>query len=280
MSNTNFYWFNFFCYKLAHYFFNIYKKKIRKIYFGDLKNFKIYSILIFSQVLGFYEKKILSIVKKLARDTDTSSTSSDTKSAFINLGANNGYTALFLSKILPNATIFSCEANKILYKDFNFSIKLNKIKNIVNLPYTISYKKNLFNYKKDGMFEKVNELKNSENFNQYNKFLNNSISFKEFLTKIKINTFNNIGLFIDIESFEIDILLNEKIEIFNKFYLIIIECHSSEILKKYIKNLRLKKFVIKKKFIDKKSKKLQVQIIPNNHHNSTLIIYNKNLKIN
>jgi FkbM family methyltransferase len=271
---------NSFFYKLAHYFFNIYEKKIRKIHFGVLKNFKIYSILIFSQVLGFYEKKIFSIVKNLARDTDTSSTSSDRKSAFINLGANNGYTSLSLSKILPNAIIFSCEANKILCKDFNFTIKLNKILNIINLPYAISYKKNLFNYKKDGMFEKSMNLKIEKNFSKYNKFLNNSISFNELLKKIKINKFNNIGLFIDIESFEIDILLNEKIEIFNKFYLIIIECHSSEILKKYIKYLDLKKFVIKKKFIDKKSKKLQVQIIPNNHHNSTLIIYNKNLKIN
>jgi len=255
-------------------------KKIHTIYFGNLKGTKIKSQLIFGQLFNFYEKKLFNFISSLiVKNTDC-----------INLGAHNGYSSLKLAKIIDiNSSVFSYEASLDLYFDFCQTIKLNKIKNIKLFNYTIFYLKSnskisqsdisgmiAKNYHKQNNNLVVNNFpeRGSKGRGSGENIIKFGVKkkFSQILKEIKL--IYNKFLFIDIEGFEEDIIDNESANIFDEFYLVVIEYHSNEILKKIIKKIiKPKKFKLCNS-INKSQKDLVYKIISKGDNIGHIIFYN------
>jgi FkbM family methyltransferase len=272
--------------KIADLFFQFLNKRVKKsvyiIQFGILKNTKIYSKLIFGQIFGFYEFKLFKLIATLI-NKNTECT---------NLGAYNGYSALKLKKlILPHLRILAYEANEDLYLDFFKTIDLNKITGIELFHNTISYGDANFKIDSSEMISKdynINKIKKNEAIRSQQEVspkvgelstirLGVPKTLKEVHDSIK--SLSNQILFADIEGFEEDIIDNEDINVFDKYYLVVIEYHSQNILKKYIdKLLTVKGFKLTKK-IYKYEKNLVYQIIQRNSENGHLVFYNPKIVI-
>ena len=84
------------------------QKRFYKILFGELRGTKIFSQLVIKQILGLYEKNLYKKIKEQIKELEI----------IIVLGNHNGYSALKLRCIYPNAKIITVEANKKLCEDF------------------------------------------------------------------------------------------------------------------------------------------------------------------
>ena len=207
------------------------KKKHRYVLFGINKGVKIYSELIFTQILGVYEREFVNRIRNNFKHIDSC----------LVLGMHNGYTAIELSKIYPDAKVIGVEANPNLCADIEKTLDGLRNPNIFLVQKRIDYGVSKFRIDNDGqgMVAKVgvesgDTDNQSSSDNSINDPLNPPVKFSELLKECEPLLASKKLLLMDIEGFEEDIFDNEQPEIFTLFDGICIEYHSVEIKDKYV----------------------------------------------